>query len=224
MQTFFANFYKKKMYNTNLIRAIDSLGLENPVTQIHLDLKVSKGTVSSYYSGKIKASKPFLVKFANFYRLELNSIVESKSVSSSYSPQITQSKGAPYYDVDFIGGFHSVNNDQTIRPAFYIDFMPYNDVDCWVNVTGKSMSPFISHGDIVALKKVENWREFLLFGEIYAIVTHEFRTIKIVGKSELKNHFKLIPYSKSPEFSEQDLPIKLIEHVYRVKGSLKKFF
>lgn len=102
--------------------------------------------------------------------------------------------------------------------------MPYNDVDCWVNVTGKSMSPFISHGDIVALKKVENWREFLLFGEIYAVVTNEFRTIKIIGKSEIVKHFKLIPYSKSPEFSEQDLPIKLINHIYRVKGSLKKFF
>jgi len=149
-----------------------------------------------------------------------NDTIENKKLF----PIVSETKGAPYYDVDFVGGFDLVVNNQTINPTFYIDFMPYNDVDCWVNVTGKSMSPFISHGDIVALKKVENWKEFLLYGEIYAVVTSEFRTIKIIGKSDLLNHFKLIPYSKSPEFSEQDLPVKFISNVYRVKGSIKKFF
>ena len=211
------------MLNKNFKKVVDDMELDNAVTQISTDLQVSKGTVSSYYNGNIKASKPFLEKFANFYKIPIESLKERKDEGSTH-PVVSTSKGAPYYDVDFIGGFDLVTNNQTIEPTFFIDFMPYNDVDCWVNVTGKSMSPFISHGDIVALKKVENWREFLLFGEIYAVVTNEFRTIKIIGKSEIVKHFKLIPYSKSPEFSEQDLPIKLINHIYRVKGSLKKFF
>lgn len=211
------------MLNKNLIKAIDKLELDHPVSTISSVLEFSKGTISSYYNGKIKASKPFLEKFANHYEIPLEDLIDEKE-KNNFLPTITENKGAPYYDVDFIGGFDNVINDQTINPSFYIDFMPYNDVDCWINVTGKSMSPFISHGDLVALKKVENWKEFLLFGEIYAIVTNEFRTIKIVSKSELAKHFKLIPYSKSPEFSEQDLPIKLISEVYRVKGSIKKFF
>ena len=162
-------------------------------------------------------------KVWSLYKISIDLLKDEHQIGSAV-PLISNNKGAPYYDVDFIGGFDSIANNQITSPAFYIDFMPYNDVDCWVNVTGKSMSPFISHGDIVALKRVENWKEFLLFGEIYAVVTDEFRTIKIIGKSELQKHFKLIPYSKSPEFSDQDLPIKLINHVYRVKGSLKKFF
>lgn len=210
------------MLNINFIKAVNDLDFKHAVSQISNDLGVSKGTVSSYYNGNIKASDPFLEKFANFYKISLQTLKDTPS--DSINPTLSDNKGAPYYDVDFIGGFDLIVNNQTTKPSFYIDFLPYNDVDCWVNVTGKSMSPFISHGDIVALKRVENWKEFLLFGEIYAVVTDDFRTIKIIGKSDIEKSYRLIPYSKSPEFSEQDIPIKLINHIYRVKGSMKKFF
>lgn len=204
--------------------AVKKLKLANPVKDISLATGVNKGSVSSYLNGNIKPSIPFIKKFEEVYKIKIEFVQTNDKQEESFKPTISENKGSPYYDVDFVGGFDLVVNNQSVNPSFYIDFLPYNDCDCWVNVTGKSMSPFISHGDIVALKKVENWREFLLFGEIYAIVTSEFRTIKIVGKSELIDHFKLIPYSKSHEFSEQDLPIKLIDYVYRVKGCLKKFF
>lgn len=139
-------------------------------------------------------------------------------------PEISEHKGVPYYDVDFIGGFDLVLNEQSIIPKFYIDFKPFNDADFWVNITGKSMSPFISHGDIVALKKINSWKDFILFGEIYALVTDEFRTVKIVGKGKDNKHLRLIPYNKSIEFSEQQIPKRLINHLFRVKGSIKKFF
>ena len=133
-------------------------------------------------------------------------------------------KGVPYYDVDFYGGFDSVFNDQTIRPNFYIDFPPYNGCDAWINVTGKSMSPFISHGDIAALKKLDNWKNFIPFGEVYAIYTTEHRTIKIVTAGKDEDHLTLIPYNKGREFVEQQIPKKLIKQMFRVYGSIKKFF
>ncbi|MEH0008248.1 MAG: S24 family peptidase [Flavobacteriales bacterium] len=140
-------------------------------------------------------------------------------------PTITKSKGVPYYDVDFIGGFDLVFNNQSITPSFYIDFSPFNgDTDYWVNVSGDSMKPLISHGDIVALKKFESWRDFVLYGEMYAIVTDDFRTIKTVGKGGDIDHLSLIPHNKSEEFSNQDIPKRLIRHMFKVKGSIKKFF
>ena len=39
---------------------------------------------------------------------------------------INESNGTPYYDVDFLGGFDLLCNDQTTIPAYYIDFQPYN--------------------------------------------------------------------------------------------------
>lgn len=152
-------------------------------------------------------------------------IIDSdKGVNALSEPSVNYSKGVPYYDVDFIGGFDLVLNDQTIQPNYYIDFAPFNDADCWVNVTGKSMSPFISHGDLVALKEMVNWKDFLLSGEIYAIITDDFRTIKIVKNGGDKNSLLLIPYNKSIEFEEQPLPKRLVKKVFAVKGSIKKFF
>lgn len=140
-------------------------------------------------------------------------------------PVLTEKgQGVPYYDVDFIGGFDSIFNNDIVKPSYYIDFQPFNDVDCWTNVTGKSMGPLIAHGDIVALKKLNSWHDFLLLGEIYAIVTPEFRTIKIIGKGKDDDHFTLIPYNKGGGYAEQPIPKKIITHIFRVKGSLKKFF
>lgn len=148
-----------------------------------------------------------------------------KIESLTDSPGINyQKKGVPYFDVDFIGGFDLVIQDQTVNPSFYIDFEPFNDADYWVNVTGKSMSPFISHGDIIALQVYNNWERFLLGGEIYAIITEDFRTVKILQDGQDKDHFALIPYSKDPNFKTQQLPKELVKQVFKVKGAIKKFF
>ena len=139
-------------------------------------------------------------------------------------PEISDQHGVPYYDVDFHGGFDIVLNDQTVRPSYYIDFPPYNHADAWINVTGKSMSPFISHGDIAALKKLSDWRTFFPVGEVYAIYTEEHRFIKIVTEGKDEDHFTLISYNKSKEFIDQQIPKKVIREMFRVLGSIKKFF
>src|SRR5690606_22347928 len=106
---------------------------------------------------------------------------QTKEVQAEYRPAISSKSGVPYYDVDFVGGFDLVFEEHSLNPTYFIDFTPFNYADCWVNVTGKSMSPFISHGALVVLKKMETRSDFLLFGELYAVVTDEYRTIKIVA-------------------------------------------
>lgn len=153
--------------------------------------------------------------------------VSSPSTNEAIMPSInTIKKGVPYYDVDFIAGFDVMENSQVINPTYYIDFLPFNDADCWLNVTGKSMGPLIAHGDIVALKQVPDWRTFLLEGEIYAVVTFNgFRTIKIIGR-DINNtdNYLLIPYNKNGDYHPQPIPKEVITRVYRVKGAIKKFF
>ena len=46
-------------------------------------------------------------------------------------PQISYTSGVPYYNVDFIGGFDIVLNDQTVKPEYLIDFRKYNEATCW---------------------------------------------------------------------------------------------
>lgn len=134
-------------------------------------------------------------------------------------------RGAPYYNVDFIGGFDLIFNDQNILPAFYIDFAPYNKEGVvWCNLTGHSMEPELSNGDIIAMKELTTPIAYLPAGEIYGIVTDEYRTVKRMTKSPKEGYVRLIPTNHAPEYSEQEIPISMIKRIYAVMGSIRKFF
>lgn len=134
-------------------------------------------------------------------------------------------RGAPYYDVDFIGGFDLVMNDQTANPDYYIDFPPYNKKGVvWCNVTGHSMEPEIYHGDMIALKDTnETDPNYLPFGEVYALVTDNYRTIKRLTKSDKEGCIRLVPTNPAPEYAPQDIPVKYIRKIYQVLVSVKRF-
>lgn len=142
------------------------------------------------------------------------------------APSINQEyKGAPYYNVDFIGGFDLVMNDQTINPDYYINYPPYNKEGVlWCNITGHSMEPELSNGDIIALKEMKSPIQYLPAGEIYGIVTDDYRTVKRIKMSEKEGFVRLIPSNKSEEFTEQEIPVEMIRNVYAVLGSIRKFF
>lgn len=131
--------------------------------------------------------------------------------------------GIPYYDVDFIGGYDLVLNDKSVAPTYFIDFQQYNNADAWINITGQSMDPLISHGDIIAVKELVDWNTYILYGEIYAIVTDNYRTVKKIRKSSVgDDFFRLIPINK--EYDEQDIPKSIVRKVYQVLGTAKKIF
>lgn len=154
---------------------------------------------------------------------ENNVPVVADTPSVENPPTISYSHGKPYYNVDFLGGFDIILNDQTINPEYLVDFKKYEDADCWCNISGHSMEPLISNGDIIAIKQLYDWREFLLYGEVYGIVTKDMRTIKLVTKSPNgDDYLHLVPVNKSEEYQPQDIPVKLITHVFQVLGCMKK--
>lgn len=140
----------------------------------------------------------------------------------SDKPHISYTIGVPYYNVDFIGGFDLVINDQTINPEYLIDFKPFEKATCWCNITGHSMEPEINHGDIIALKLIED-TFFLPFGEVYAIITtNDMRTVKRIGPADNADEYRLIPTNKSPEYGIQTLPKRMIYKIFQVLGCMKK--
>ena len=140
------------------------------------------------------------------------------------SPSINQEfKGSPYYSVDFLGGFDLTENSQTVNPDYYIDYPPYNKEGVvWCNLTGHSMEPELSNGDIIALKPMNTPIEYLPPNEIYAIVTEEYRTVKRIHMSERKGFVRLIPSNK--DYQDVEIPVEMITKVFAVLGSIRKFF
>ena len=148
-----------------------------------------------------------------------NSITEA--LLSEPSVSYTPSKGAPYYDVDFLGGFDLTFNDQTITPEYNIDFKPFNKLGVtWVNITGHSMEPKINHGDIIALKECR--LEDVQYGEIYAVVLDTIRTVKILRKSNDPNRMRYVPINEE-NYDEQEYDNSRILRIFEVLGNISRF-
>ena len=135
----------------------------------------------------------------------------------SYNPAI----GKPYYDVDFLGGFDEVVNSQVTIPNSNIVIQGFDRADVWCNVTGHSMEPKINHGDIIALRRCT--LDDVQYGEIYAVVLDNIRTIKILRRSPDPDTLRFVPINIT-EYDEQEYPKKRITHIYEVIGSISKFF
>lgn len=189
----------------------------------------NKSNLSSAFSGDNKYLTDGLFlkiesAFPNIFDSNWLKTGEGEMLKTSGSPVPVKGyiQGVPYYNVDFIGGFDLVVNDQTITPEYLIDFKEYNKATCWCNITGHSMEPEINSGDIIALKEISD-PSFLPFGEIYAIITtNGMRTIKRIGPSSSPDCYSLIPTNKAPEYGIQEIPKSMLLKVYEVLGCMKK--
>lgn len=134
----------------------------------------------------------------------------------SYDPKV----GTPYFDVDFIGGFSEIFNDQTTLPACNVLVPGFEKASVWCNVTGHSMEPKINHGDIIALRECSI--NDIQYGEIYAVVLDTIRTIKILRRGSGSDVLRYVPINQ--DFDEQEFPISRIIRVFEVLGSIARFF
>ena len=134
----------------------------------------------------------------------------------SYDPKV----GQPYYNVDFLGGFNEVFNSQTSLPDRNIMVPGFDRASLWCNVTGHSMEPKISHGDIIALRQCTI--SDIQYGEMYAVVLDTIRTIKIIRRGSSKKFLRYVPIN--PNFDEQEFEVSRIINVFEVIGSISKFF
>lgn len=193
-------------------------------------LGVAPNTITNWYGRKTFDIDVIYTKCVdidmNWLLTGEGSMLSSESEKEEKLPSVNQTyEGAPYFNVDFIGGFDLIVNDQTVNPDFYINYPPYNQPGVvWCNLTGHSMEPEISNGDIIALREVTTPIQYLPAGEIYGIVTEEYRTVKRIRLSQKEGFVRLIPSNKSEEFCEQEIPISMIIRVYAVLGSIRKFF
>lgn len=126
----------------------------------------------------------------------------------------------PFYDVDFALGFNEMYNDTPNVPSRFISVPGYEKADFWCRTSGDSMKPFISNGDIIALKEVQDWQLFLPMNEVYAIMTtNDLRTVKVVRKGSDNMHFTLHAYNE--EYEDQEIHKASITKVFKILGTLK---
>lgn len=193
---------------------------ENGLTQEALAMKlgVTKRTIINYEKGELIPDS----KVKLFHHL-----MTDENANLLLEPAETYGKGVPFYDLEFTASFFEVENNQTSVPSSYISHPFFKGCDYVVRASGQSMAKVICHGDAIGLIKVENWRQFFPFGEIYAIVTNDgFRMIKVVTAGENNETFTLISKptdSKKDEFPPQQIKKNTILHLFKVQASSHLF-
>jgi Predicted transcriptional regulator len=126
-----------------------------------------------------------------------------------------------FYDIDFAAGNIEFYDDN--HPATYEMDLP-NFKGCIAFRTyGDSMQPQIMNGTIVIAKEIKDWRDYIPFGEIYGIVTHDGRKyLKTVRKST-KPGTHITLHSENEKYDDWDLPLTKIKSMWLVCGSINKF-
>ena len=126
--------------------------------------------------------------------------------------------GVPYYSTNIT----KLDSVRLLKPEYSIYFQKFSNTDMWVDFIGHSMKPLINNGDIVALKEIKNWKDFIVYGDVYVVTTQEFNFVRIITKGSFDNTLRLIPVNKNNEFCEQEIDKSLIRDIYAVKGVVKQ--
>jgi len=196
----------------------------NKNTVVAKKLGVSEANIRGYIKG-IMPKEDVLEKIVRCYDVSAYWLLtgEGSMIGDNQKELTTQNinDGAPYYDVDFIGGFDEVFNDQTVNPELSITNGICPRAQLWCNITGHSMEPTISNGDIIALRQCSV--QDIQYGEIYAVVMDSFRTVKMLRRSETPGMIRFVPVN-TDDFDPQDFPVKRILKIYEVVGCLRRFF
>lgn len=154
------------------------------------------------------------------YSVGYDKNVINMAIDKAFTQCVHGEDAKPFYDVDFALGFSEMYNDSPNVPTKYISVPGYEKTDFWCRTSGDSMNPLISNGDIIALKQILDWNEFLPMNEVYAIMTtNDLRTVKIIRKGSDNEHFTL--HAINEEYEDQEIKKSAITKVFKVLGSLK---
>mgnify|MGYP000852063000 CR=1 FL=1 len=131
----------------------------------------------------------------------------------------------PFYDIDVTAHISEIFTDTPhSAPAYWLD-IPHFKGSMACKVSGDSMAPEISSGDMILVKKINN-PDVILWGEIYLVVTDETAnnlcTIKKLYQG--RNPDTFILRSINPEYAgDTVIPKQSIITIAHVIGCVKMF-
>lgn len=125
----------------------------------------------------------------------------------------------PYYDISISAGTVNFFKDYPELPHSKIQIPFIHGVDLAMPVYGDSMYPKIKNGDVVLLKEVHD-KSVIMFGEIYLVITEDYRTLKYVRKGEAKEEVLLV--SENDRYDPVSMPLNNILHLFLYKGKFEK--
>ena len=97
--------------------------------------------------------------------------------------------GIPVYNLKLSAGPVEMYNDDTENPAFRVKVPGYEDCDFGMFVYGHSMYPTIENGSLILGKRIKD-KNIIIWGEMYVVVTQDYRMVKRLQRADKPNHDK----------------------------------
>lgn len=132
----------------------------------------------------------------------------------------------PLIHIDSVGGIHSPNSldesEQYVERL--IPFDQAREGDVAIYQSGDSMSPAIPSGSLLLLRKVEDWREYFGYNNVYVLCLRDGRRItKMVTRHGEDPDGYVVCKSFNPEVPDEPLPKALITQVWKVVKTLTNY-
>lgn len=136
--------------------------------------------------------------------------------------KVTQIKAAsvPVYDIEFAPGVMSslIESGDEHYPVGYLGIPELQGCDAVIRAKGDGMDPKINDGDWLGVKRIDNWKDWLPMGHIYAVYTDNFELVRYLEEGGSDETFTIMSHNKF--YRDQEIPKSLIREVWSVKAIL----
>lgn len=125
----------------------------------------------------------------------------------------------PIIHIDSVGGMHSTNTIAQ-EPQYIEGYVPFTDAregDICIIQSGDSMTPTCPSGSLLLIRRVENWRQYLGYGNIFVIELSDGRRITKEVTRYAENPEEYVwCISHNPDVPDEELPKSMIVSVWKV--------
>lgn len=125
----------------------------------------------------------------------------------------------PLVHIDSVGGVSSPN-EFTADEQYIEELVPFPGArhdDRAIYQSGTSMSPTIPPGSILQVRRVDDWQEYLGYGNVYVLWLKDDRRItKLVKRFDPDPRNYILCCSYNPDADEEELPRSFIREVWKV--------
>lgn len=207
---------KKEIIN----RAIELLNkaISSGVTnyKIAKDTKITEATIGNYVNGKTKpthANADILLRYFE------NGVAQKSNIEYQIPDDGTY-RLLPIINADAVGGMHKMNDISASEPEYIKGYIPFTDAfedDLCIPITSDSMIPTCPPGCLVQIRKVERWKEYFGFGNLFILQLKDGRRIlKEVTRydPDPKDYILCVSHNKS--VPDEELPKDFIVSVWKV--------
>lgn len=190
-------------------------------------LGVDPAYINKLLSGKKGFGKKTAQQFQDLYGLSASWLLTGEGEMLNNKAENEQNKPiadeqyllVPIIHIDSVGGMHSTNTIAQ-EPQYIEGYVPFTDAregDICIIQSGDSMTPTCPSGSLLLIRRVENWRQYFGYGNIFVMELSDGRRItKEVTRYEENPEEYVWCISHNPDVPDEELPKSMIVSVWKV--------